>query len=100
MLRPLISILLALGLIACSDSSDNRNRPLTPPDFTAADAWLNDFVANQALFTGASMAIVEQGKGVIHRNVFGDHTDETVSIGNINCLLREDTPADSKDWNC
>ncbi len=46
MYRQLATLLLAISLIACSDSSDNRNKPADPPNFSAADAWLQDFVAS------------------------------------------------------
>ena len=63
MLRPLISLLFVLSFVACSDSSDNRSQPETPPDFSEADAWLEGFVATEELFDGVSLAIVERGYG-------------------------------------
>lgn len=81
MVRSLLTLLIATSLVACSDSSDNSPQPAPlPPDFAAADAWLGEFVTSQPLFNGASIAIVEQGKGVIHSNVFGDHTEDTVVL--------------------
>ena len=80
MYRHITMLLLAMSLVACSDSSDNRNKPADPPDFSAADAWLQDFVEQQPLFNGASVAIVETGSGIIHRNTFGDHSEDTVVL--------------------
>ena len=80
MYRHITLLLLAMSLVACSDSSDNRNKPADPPDFSAADAWLQDFVEQQPLFNGASVAIVETGSGIIHRNTFGDHSEDTVVL--------------------
>jgi CubicO group peptidase (beta-lactamase class C family) len=84
MIRPLLLLILGLNLIACSDSNDNRSTPPAPPppppDFSEADAWLEDFVATEELFDGASIAIVEKGKGAIHKSVFGDHTEDTVVL--------------------
>ncbi len=107
MLRPLISLLFAMSLVACSDSSDDRPpQPETPPDFSEADAWLEDFVATEELFDGASMAIVERGKGVIHRSYFGDHTADTVvqlastsKVPSVMLLMALDEDDDNVDFD-
>ena len=78
--RLLLLVIIGLNLIACSDSSDNINKQPVAPDFTEADAWLEDFVASEPLFDGASIAIIEKGSGVIHKSVFGDHTEDTVVL--------------------
>lgn len=80
MLRYLLILICSFHLIACSDSSDRSKLPPPDPDFAEADAWLESFVADEELFDGASMAIVEKGRGVIHKSFVGDHTADTVVL--------------------
>lgn len=74
--------ILGLLLAGCSDSSDRVNTPppQQPPDFTEADAWMEEFVASEDLFDGGSLAIIDMNNGVIHKSVFGDHTEDTVVL--------------------
>jgi CubicO group peptidase (beta-lactamase class C family) len=78
-----LPLLLCLLLAACSDSDNYNVIPVpvpTPPDFTATDAWLEDFVATEEAFTGASIVIVDKSDGTIHKAAFGDHTEDTVVL--------------------
>ncbi len=80
-LRPLI-LLPSLLLAACSDS--NNSSDATPvevmPDFTAADAWLEEFVAKQEVFPGGAMIIVDRQQGTIHKSAFGNQTEDSVVL--------------------
>lgn len=80
MARYLLILICSFHLLACSDSSDRSTSPPAAPDFSEADAWLESFIADEELFNGASIAIVEKGRGTIHKNFFGDHTADTVVL--------------------
>jgi len=74
---------LSLFLAACSDGNNNPGSaddtapaPQELPDFTPVDAWLEEFVATEDAFPGASIVIVDKQQGVIHRGFFGNQTDE------------------------
>jgi CubicO group peptidase (beta-lactamase class C family) len=78
-------ILLALSLLlaSCSDNNNYNGTPVGPapepfvqPDFSMADAWLEDFVATENAFPGASIAIVDKENAVIHRAFFGNQTED------------------------
>jgi CubicO group peptidase (beta-lactamase class C family) len=75
-------LLLSILLGACSDSNNNNYVKPIPvmPDFTAADSWLEDFVAAQELFPGGSMVIVDRNQGEIHRSAFGNQTEDAVVL--------------------
>jgi CubicO group peptidase (beta-lactamase class C family) len=81
------AILLALFfLVSCSDSNNNNNRSDAPepdppmPDFSAADTWMEEFVAAEELYPGGSMIVVDKIQGVIHKSAFGDQDTETVAL--------------------
>jgi len=80
-LRALI-LVPSLFLAACIDSNNNSNA--TPvevmPDFTTADAWLEEFVATQESFPGGSMIIVDKQQGTIHKSAFGNLTEGSVVL--------------------
>lgn len=46
------------------------------PDFRLADEFLEDFVAEQPLFPGAAMVIVDKNLGNIHRAYFGNQNED------------------------
>jgi len=82
MIRRLAFIFASLSLFACTDGSDavfvTPEAPL--PDFSAADAWMADFVDTQPLFPGGSMIIVDKDRGVIHKSVFGNQDDDSLVL--------------------
>ncbi|NCF18872.1 MAG: serine hydrolase [Haliea sp.] len=75
---------LTLFLVSCSDGSDNRRDMVEPdppmPDFAAADAWLEAFVAAHENYPGGSMIVVDKTQGVIHKSAFGNQDEETVAL--------------------
>lgn len=77
-------LVLSLLLFACSDGSDDRPDIVEPepplPDFSAVDAWLEEFVAAQEQYPGSSIAIVDENRGIIHKRAFGDQDEETVVL--------------------
>jgi CubicO group peptidase (beta-lactamase class C family) len=79
-----IAVLAAIAFVtACSDGSDHKMTEVTPApmaDFTAADSQLEDFLAENENFDGASIVIVDKNLGTIHRAAFGDHTVDTVVL--------------------
>jgi CubicO group peptidase (beta-lactamase class C family) len=77
--RPII-LFLSLLLVACSNGNDNNQVKQTQPDFTMADAWLEDFVATEELFPGGSMIIVDKNLGVIHKVAFGNQNEDSVVL--------------------
>ena len=77
--RLLITGLCLLFLAACSDSNNTNVQELEPPilpDFTAADAWMEDFVATEEAFPGGSYIVVDKNLGVIHKGAFGNQTED------------------------
>ena len=84
MIRATCLLLLSFSLFACSDGSDNRANPIEPepplPDFSAADVWLEEFVAAMGQYPGSSIAIVDKNRGIIHKSAFGDQDEETVVL--------------------
>lgn len=79
MTRPAF-LLLSLFLVACSDNNNNNPVDQVMPDFTVADAWLEDFVATEELFPGGSMIIVDKNTGVIHKSAFGNQSEDSVVL--------------------
>jgi CubicO group peptidase (beta-lactamase class C family) len=74
-------IVLSLFLVACSDDNDgNVMAPQAIPDFTVADAWLEDFVEVEEMFPGGSMIIVDKRNGVIHKSAFGNQDEDSVVL--------------------
>lgn len=73
-------IALSIALAGCSDSDNDNIAAAIPPDFTEADALLEDFVATNEFFSGASMVIVDQKEGILHQSAVGDHTLDTVVL--------------------
>jgi CubicO group peptidase (beta-lactamase class C family) len=84
MIRPILLFLMTVLLVACGDGSDNRPDIVEPepplPDFSEADAWLEDFVATEELFPGGSMAIVDKHQGLIHKIAFGNQGEDSVVL--------------------
>jgi CubicO group peptidase (beta-lactamase class C family) len=83
MIRTLSVVLAATWLTACTDGSDTFlvTPPEAPlPDFATADAWLADFVETQPLFPGASIILVDGDRGVMHKSVFGNQTDDSLVL--------------------
>lgn len=77
--RPII-LLLSLMLVACSDGNNAIQFEQPMPDFTMADAWLEDFVATEEMFPGGSMIIVDKNRGVIHKVAFGNQNEDSVVL--------------------
>ena len=70
-------------ITACSDGSDHKitEVPAAPmADFAPVDSRLEDFLAENDNFDGASIVIVDKNLGTIHRAAFGDHTVDTVVL--------------------
>lgn len=74
---------LTLLLAACSDGNNNHGSvadttpaPEVLPDFTLVDSWLEEFVAVEEAFPGASIVIVDKNQGVIHRGFFGNQNED------------------------
>lgn len=69
---------LSLLLAACSDGNNNHSSGTDPvlPDFTMVDTWLEEFVATEEAFPGASIVIVDKNQGVIHRSFFGNQNED------------------------
>jgi CubicO group peptidase (beta-lactamase class C family) len=72
-------LLLLFFLVSCSDGSNNRNE-IVEPDFSAADTWLENFVATEEMYPGGSMIIVDKTQGTIHKIAFGDQDEDTVAL--------------------
>ncbi|AQA18588.1 penicillin-binding protein [Halioglobus japonicus] len=78
--------LLALVTAACSDSDSSDRPPVPPPepvqpafDFAAVDERMQQFVDEAADFDGVSYILVDAQWGVIHKQAFGDHTEDLVT---------------------
>ena len=74
---------LTVFLAGCSDSNDTFSPEPPPPvlpDFTAADAWMQDFIDAEPLFEGGSYLVVDRELGVIHKAWFGDHAEDTLAL--------------------
>jgi len=71
-----------VALYGCTDGSDGSsfNAPPVPMDFSAADASLEEFVAAQPGFSGASYIVVDKARGVIHQHLAGDHREDTAVL--------------------
>ncbi len=72
-----------LFLAACSDSNNtNVQEPEPPilPDFTEADAWMEDFVATEEAFPGGSYIVVDKNLGVVHKAAFGNQTEDSLVL--------------------
>ena len=99
--------LLCLPFIAaCSDSNDSFRPEPVLPDFTAADAWITDFVASEELFTGGSYIIVDKELGVVHKAAFGDQTEDslvllasTSKVPTVTLLMALDDDNDNVDFD-
>ncbi len=80
----LLLLIPCILIAACSDNGNNVAPIVGPlqvePDFTAADAWLEEFVAAEELFPGGSMAIVDKKRGIIHKVAFGNQTVDSVVL--------------------
>ncbi|TGD74893.1 class C beta-lactamase-related serine hydrolase [Mangrovimicrobium sediminis] len=76
--------LLPALLLGCGGGGSNSNSapPVEPPppDFTAADSWLEAFVAAEDKFPGGSMIIVDAQQGTLHKSAFGDQTEDSVVL--------------------
>ena len=79
-----IPILAAIVLVTACGGDSNHTVTEVPSapmaDFSAVDARLEDFVAENEHFDGASIVIVDKNEGTIHRMTFGDHTVDTVVL--------------------
>lgn len=51
----------------------------TGPDFSEVDASFQAFIDEQTDFDGISYVLVD-AEGVVHQQVFGDHTEDTVAL--------------------
>jgi hypothetical protein len=51
----------------------------TAPDFSEVDASFQAFIDERTDFDGISYVLVD-ADGIIHQEVFGDHTDDTVVL--------------------
>ncbi|MEM0955353.1 MAG: serine hydrolase domain-containing protein [Pseudomonadota bacterium] len=80
MIRHLLAGLGLSLLVACGDSNDSFTPAPALPDFTAADAWMSDFVENEAAFPGGSYIIVGRELGVMHKAVFGNQTEDSLVL--------------------
>ena len=78
-MKRLLCLLLPL-FAACSDSDNSFVPEPVLPDFTAADAWMEDFVESEELFPGGSYIIVDRELGVIHKAVFGNQTEDSLVL--------------------
>lgn len=80
-LRFALLVVISLNLLACTDGSDSPTvTPQPEADFTAAAAWLADFVEQEPLFPGGSMIIVDKERGVIHKSAFGNQTEDSLVL--------------------
>lgn len=80
-MRPLLFAGITLILVAgCSDSNDNITFEPVLPDFTEADAWMEDFVASEDSFPGGSYIVVDRELGVIHKAAFGNQTEDSLVL--------------------
>lgn len=82
MRRSLLAFFTATTLLAgCTDNADGPAPPVQRQfDFSAADAWLQDFVAEEAAFDGGSMMITDRDTGVIHVSSAGAHTEDMLYL--------------------
>ncbi len=72
-----------LLLAACSDSNNtNVQQPEPPilPDFTEADAWMEEFVATEEAFPGGSYIVVDKNLGVVHKAAFGNQLEDSLVL--------------------
>lgn len=82
--RFLISAAMIVALAACSSGGDSEGgqfgaqASLPEYNFTAADAIMEDFVAQNASFDGVSYTIVDQVQGTVHEAAIGDHDADLV----------------------
>ncbi len=83
-IRNYLFLLVSAIAIACSDGGQDNPVAVEElrgrPDLTEADAWLGNFVAAETGFDGGSMIIVDKEFGVVHKSVFGDHSEDTVVL--------------------
>ncbi|MEP5837521.1 MAG: serine hydrolase domain-containing protein [Marinobacter sp.] len=75
-------IVLSVLLTACSDGNDSRfqAQPEIPPDFTEADAWMENFVATEEAFPGGSYVVVDREGGVLHKAAFGNLEEDSLVL--------------------
>lgn len=68
-------------ITACSDSNNNNSSPAPLlPDFTAADAWMAEFVATEEAFPGGGYIVVDRNLGVVHKAVFGNQMEDSLVL--------------------
>ncbi len=67
-------------IVACSDSDNSFIPEPVLPDFTAADAWMSDFVLNEDAFAGGSYIVVDKELGVVHKAAFGNQTEDSLVL--------------------
>lgn len=60
--------------------ADETATPPSGPDFSAVDAHLDAFVADNPAFEGASVVLVRRGEGTIHQAAFGAYGLDTVVL--------------------
>jgi len=76
----ILFIVLLVVLYGCDDNNNNNKNSNNQYDFSAADAWLEEFVAAEEIYPGGSMVIVDKTQGIIHKIAFGDQDVETVAL--------------------
>jgi CubicO group peptidase (beta-lactamase class C family) len=69
-----------LFVAACSDSNDTYTPAPILPDFTEADAWMENFVATEEAFPGGSYIVVDRELGVMHKAAFGNQTEDSLVL--------------------
>ena len=74
----LVALALSCLLAACSDSSDSGSQ--LQYDFSAAQDWLDRFLAEEEGFDGAAMIVVDRRTGVLHRYAAGIHSVDTIYL--------------------
>lgn len=80
MKRYLVALFCLPLIAACSDGNNSYMPAPVIPDFTAADVWMEDFVASEELFPGGSYIVVDKELGVIHKAAFGNQTEDSLVL--------------------
>lgn len=75
-----LAALCLLFLVACGDSIHSNAPAPVPPDFTEADAWMQDFIDTEDAFPGGSYIVVDRNLGVIHKAAFGNQTEDSLVL--------------------
>lgn len=68
------------GSSGSADVGDETAAEPAAPDFSAFDARLDSFIADNPAFEGASVVIVREGEGSIHEAAFGTYTLDTIVL--------------------